>query len=207
MFPDTLSNMVFYTGIPWQSDYKRIRKFSNLTEQSNYFNGKSKPFNFNETKIIRSANNFSIRVPIDIVDANEISYMSFINPTQGDKRYYCFVKGARYDKVGQSILEIEIDFWNTFQFDLSFKESYVDRQHGELTFIEDNLSLGQELITYYESITPIYDGTIFVIVVANTDLSSDGISAEGSWTGSPSPMFHYVIPIKRLQRKVKSIPL
>lgn len=196
MFPDTLSDMVFYTGIPWQSDYKRIRKFSTLTEQANYFNGKTKPFNFNETKIIRSANSFSIRAPIDIVDANEISYMSFINPTQGNKRYYCFVKGARYDKVGQSVLEIELDFWNTFQFDISFKQSYVDRQHGELTYIEDNLSLGQELITFYESITPIYDGTIFVVVVANTDLSDDGISAEGSWTGSPSPMFHYVIPIK-----------
>lgn len=197
MIPDTLTSIDLLSGVPWQSDYKHVRYFSSKTEQNSYFNSRTVIKSFDSAKVVRTANQFSMLLTLTPAQANKVSYLKFTNGNLDNKTYYCFVKGISYEADNRCRLFVEIDFYQTFLFDVSFKNSYIERQHGSLTLIEDNLNLGQELITTNITSNHIYDGTLFIVFVASTDLSDNPLDSEGTWTGSPTPMFHYVVPIKQ----------
>lgn len=197
MFPDTLTNIDLLGSVPWQSDYKHVRYFGTKADQDNYFNGRTKIKSFDNAKVVRTGNQFSTLLRLTPAQANKVSYLRFTNGNLDNKTYYCFVKSIVYEANDRCRLFVEIDFFQTFLFDVSFKNSYIERQHSSLTLIEDNLNLGQELITTNISSNHIYDGTIFIVFVASADLSDNALDSEGTWSGSPTPMFHYVVPIKQ----------
>lgn len=170
MFPDTLTSIDLLSGVPWQSDYKHVRYFSSKAEQDSYFNGRTKIKSFENAKVVRTSNQFSMLLTLTPAQANKVSYLRFTNGNLDGKTYYCFVKGISYEGDNRCRLFIELDFYQTFLFDVSFKNSYIERQHGNVTLIEDNLALGQELITYNISETFPYKDYIFIVLVANENL-------------------------------------
>lgn len=198
MFPDTLTSIDLLSGIPWQSDYKHVRYFSSKSEQDSYFNSRTVVKSFDSAKVVRTANQFSMLLTLTPAQANKVSYLKFTNGNLDNKTYYCFVKGISYEADNRCRLFVEIDFYQTFLFDVSFKNSYVERQHGNVTLIEDNLALGQELVTYNISETFPYKDYIFIVIVASENLNG---STGGGWNvtsyaGAPSALYHYVVPIR-----------
>lgn len=198
MFPDTLTSIDLLGGVPWQSDYKHVRYFSSKAEQDSYFNSRTIIKSFNNAKVVRTANQFSMLLTLTPAQANKVSYLRFTNGNLDGKTYYCFVKGIAYEGDNRCRLFIEVDFYQTFRFDVSFANSYIERQHGNVTLIEDNLALGQELITYNISETFPYKDYIFIVLVANENLlgSTGGGWNVTSYAGAPSALYHYVVPIK-----------
>lgn len=198
MFPDTLTSIDLLSGVPWQSDYKHVRYFSSKSEQDSYFNSRTVIKSFGSAKVVRTANQFSMLLTLTPAQANKVSYLKFTNGNLDNKTYYCFVKGISYEADNRCRIFVEIDFYQTFLFDVSFKNSYIERQHGNVTLIEDNLALGQELITYNISESFPYRDYVFIVLVANENLNG---STGGGWNvtsyaGAPSALFHYVVPIK-----------
>lgn len=198
MFPDTLTSIDLLSGVPWQSDYKHVRYFSSKSEQDNYFDSRTKIKSFPSAKVVRTGNQFSMLLTLTPAQANKVSYLRFTNGNLDNKTYYCFVKSIVYEADNRCRLFVEIDFYQTFLFDVSFKNSYVERQHGNITLIEDNLALGQELVTYNISETFPYKDYIFIVIVANENLNG---STGGGWNvtsyaGAPSALYHYVVPIR-----------
>lgn len=198
MFPDTLTSIDLLGGVPWQSDYKHVRYFSSKAEQDSYFNSRTVIKSFDNAKVVRTANQFSMLLILTPAQANKVSYLRFTNGNLDGKTYYCFVKGIAYEGDNRCRLFIEVDFYQTFRFDVSFANSYIERQHGNVTLIEDNLALGQELITYNISETFPYKDYIFIVLVANENLlgSTGGGWNVTSYAGAPSALYHYVVPIK-----------
>lgn len=198
MFPDTLTSIDLLGSVPWQSDYKHVRYFSSKSEQDSYFNSRTVIKSFDNAKVVRTANQFSMLLRLTPAQANKVSYLRFTNGNLDGKTYYCFVKGIAYEGDDRCRLFIEVDFYQTFLFDVSFKNSYIERQHGNVTLIEDNLALGQELITYNISETFPYKDYIFIVLVANENLlgSTGGGWNVTSYAGAPSALYHYVVPIK-----------
>lgn len=198
MFPETLTNIDLLGGVPWQSDYKHVRYFSSKADQDSYFNSRTKIRSIENAKVVRTANDFSLLLKLTPDQANKISYLRFTNGKLDNKTYYAFVKGISFEAQGRCRLFVELDFYQTFLFDVSFKNSYIERQHGNVTLIEDNLSLGQELVTYNISESFPYRDYVFIVLVANENLNG---STGGGWNvtsyaGAPSALFHYVVPIK-----------
>lgn len=198
MFPDTLTSIDLLGGVPWQSDYKHVRYFSSKAEQDSYFNSRTVVKSFDNAKVVRTANQFSMLLTLTPAQANKVSYLRFTNGNLDNKTYYCFVKGIAYEGDNRCRLFVELDFYQTFRFDVSFSNSYIERQHGNVTLIEDNLALGQELITYNISETFPYKDYIFIVLVANENLlgSTGGGWNVTSYAGVPSALYHYVVPIK-----------
>lgn len=198
MFPDTLTSIDLLGSVPWQSDYKHVRYFSSKSEQDSYFNSRTVIKSFDNAKVVRTANQFSTLLTLTPAQANKVSYLRFTNGNLDNKTYYCFVKGIEYEGTDRCRLFIELDFYQTFRFDVSFSNSYIERQHGNVTLIEDNLALGQELITYNISETFPYKDYIFIVIVANENLlgSTGGGWNVTSYAGAPSALYHYVVPIK-----------
>lgn len=197
MFPDTNTTITLLSGVDWQSDYKHVRWFDSLSEQTTYFNNRPIIYSRENVKLVRTGNQFRLHLTITPEKAQSISYLKFTNGSIDGKIYYAFVKNIVFEKENSCYLFCELDFFQSFMFDVTFKKSYIDRQHSPLSYIEDNLSLGQEMITTNIDSLNIYQGTLFVVFVANVDLSDDALENNGTWTGSPSPMFHYVVPIKQ----------
>lgn len=198
MFPDTLTTIDLLGGVPWQSDYKHVRYFSSKAEQDSYFNSRTIIKSFDKAKVVRTANQFSMLLTLTPAQANKVSYLRFTNGNLDGKTYYCFVKGIAYEGDNRCRLFIEVDFYQTFRFDVSFANSYIERQHGNVTLIEDNLALGQELITYNISETFPYKDYVFIVIVANENLlgATGGGWKITSYAGAPSALYHYVVPIK-----------
>ena len=179
MFPETLTNIDLLGSVPWQSDYKHVRYFSSKADQDSYFNSRTKIRSIENAKVVRTANDFSLLLELTPAQANKVSYLRFTNGKLDNKTYYAFVKGISFESQGRCRLFVELDFYQTFLFDVSFANSYIERQHGNVTLIEDNLALGQELITYNISETFPYKDYIFIVIVANENLLG---ATGGGWT-------------------------
>lgn len=198
MFPETLTNIDLLGSVPWQSDYKHVRYFSSKADQDSYFNSRTKIRSIENAKVVRIANDFSLLLELTPAQANKVSYLRFTNGKLDNKTYYAFVKGISFEAQGRCRLFVELDFYQTFLFDVSFRNSYIERQHGNVTLIEDNLALGQELITYNISESFPYKDYIFIVLVANENLlgATGGGWKVTSYAGAPSALYHYVVPIK-----------
>lgn len=59
----------------------------------------------------------------------EYNYCMYKNDSYSDKWFYAFITDIRYINDGMSEIEIETDAFQTWQFDLVYKNSFVEREH------------------------------------------------------------------------------
>lgn len=200
MLPETLVNVRLLSNVPFINDYKHVRYFKNRSEQDNYFNSRGVIATKPNCQPLKTGNTIQVTFKMSVEQAQKVSYLEFTNQKTGGKKYYCFVVGVKYEKVDTAIFYIELDMFQTFLFDVQFKKSYVERQHGVVTTIEDNVKLGKELITY-NILDSNYDDLIYLVIVANKRLGEDTTESQESFKGTlnavPTALFHYVVPYKK----------
>lgn len=194
MLPETLTNIRLLSGVPFINDYKHVRWFKSKAEQDNYFNSRNVISKKDNCSVIPTGNAFQIDLEISIEQAQKVSYLEFTNNKTGGKKYYCFVVAVNYSKLNTATLTIELDFFQTFRFDVNFKKSYIDRQHGKVNLMSDPLKLGDELVTY-DIVDITFDNLIYFIVVSKKPLNDrKDYESLGTVNGSPTPLFHYIVP-------------
>ena len=50
------------------------------------------------------------------------------NESYSDKWFYAFITKMEYVNNGMTRIEIITDVWQTWQFDIEFKESFIERE-------------------------------------------------------------------------------
>lgn len=141
---------------PLENDYKNQLTFSNLESQINYFNSvivKS----FSEYTYIRTDN--SIKVGANIDDIINCNYLFYRNNGFTDKIYYCFITNMQYVNENCTLITFETDVFQTYQFNIVYKNSFVEREHVNddaigLHTIPENLELGEFIINNVEELDP-----------------------------------------------------
>lgn len=63
------------------------------------------------------------------VDLAECNYMSFVNPSFDNKTIYCYLIDYEYDNNETAFIYYTIDYWQTWGFDVTFHNSFIDREH------------------------------------------------------------------------------
>lgn len=119
--------------------------FSNATAQYNYFNGLTK---LSVDDFTYQRKDYSIRFNACIDDILDYNYVMYQNEAYSNKWFYAYIVNMNYinDKVTEII--IKTDVWQTFQFELTFKKCFVEREHvnddtiGKNT-IPENLEYGE----------------------------------------------------------------
>ena len=99
--------------------------FSNLSAQENYF--KSLPYvEDNNASYQRKDNVIRFNEHIDTIIS--YNYCMYKNENYGNKWFYAFITSMRY--VNDSVTEVSIttDVFQTWQFDLIYKNSFVERE-------------------------------------------------------------------------------
>lgn len=120
--------------------------FADATAQFNYFNGLSGKLELE--KFTYSRKDGVLKVPVVYDTAITYNYVMYRNTSYSSKWFYAFITGYEYLSDGATSLSIKTDVWQTWQFALNYKSTFVEREHvnsdtkGANT-VPENLELGE----------------------------------------------------------------
>lgn len=111
--------------VPLSIDNKNQLTFENVQAQETYF--KSLPYiEMNKCTYLRKEG--IIRFYGHIDDLIEYNYVMYKNNNYSDKYFYAFITGMRYENNNMTSIFIATDVFQTWQFDFTFKESFIERE-------------------------------------------------------------------------------
>ena len=160
---------------PIEIDYANELTFNSIEEQFNYFSNLPKLECENATY---QRKDMAIRFPTDPTlegitfdDLIQYNYCMYQNDKWSDKWFYAFIKKVTFDNPGLSLIEIETDVWQTWMFDITFKNSFIEREHVNndtigLHTIPEGLETGDYVCN---DITSLYSGgnTTYICVATS----------------------------------------
>ena len=196
---------------PIELDMQNQLTFSSKEAQYSYFNGLPKLVEDNFT-YQRKDN--KIRFPAVMDDIIEFNYCMYRNSSYSNKWFYAFITNIEYLNDNTSLITIETDVWQTWMFDLAWKQTFVEREHvnddtiGKYT-LDENLPTGE----------PICNGAQNFIIASNDNDSQrtvlqvtqlpDGVSVPSKYSnrvynGIPQGCYFLVISGFSSAQKVAS---
>lgn len=134
--------------------------FANATAQYNYFNSLPKLSVDNFTYQRKDG---TIRYGANFDDIMHYNYVMYRNDGYSNKWFYAFITDMQYLNDNVTAITIKTDVWQTWQFDLTFKRTFVEREHVNddtvgLHTIPEGFDLGEyEIVDLRNS--PIYETT------------------------------------------------
>lgn len=145
--------------------------FANATAQYNYFSSLPKLY-LDDGDYTYQRKDGVIRVGELIDDIQEYNYVMYRNTNHSNKWFYAFITGMEYLNDNVTAVSIKTDTFQSWQFDLTYKRCFVEREHVNddtigLHTVPEGLEIGDYIInsssTLGASITPKdSDGNIIV---------------------------------------------
>lgn len=116
---------IFLLKSPLQIDNKNQITFANATAQYNYFSSLTK-IELEDAQYLRKDGVLRFNGSFeDLVDYN---YCMYKNTHYSNKWFYAFVVGMEYKNDNCTYIYLKTDVWQSWQFDLTFKASFVERE-------------------------------------------------------------------------------
>lgn len=142
-----------------ENDYKNQLTFDSLANQLTYFNSTIQR-TLSDYTYIKKDSVINVGIPIDdIIDCN---YLFYKNTGFTTKYYFCFITNMEYINENCTRITFETDVFQTWYFDILYKNSFVEREHvnvdGTNYLVPENLDTG-EYITYSQTSSAIGEGT------------------------------------------------
>lgn len=110
--------------------YENTIYFANETAQRNYFLNKTWA-TLNENTYQRVANSKgSLKVQLPASTVSDCNYMMYQNTDYEQKWFYAFITSYEYVNDTTTLITFEIDVMQTYAFDYTLLQSYVDREHA-----------------------------------------------------------------------------
>lgn len=173
---------------PLKLDHENQITFSNATEQYNYFNSLPKLSVNGATYqrkdgVIRfpthTKENDNLPVYEDILKYN---YCMYRNTNYSNKWFYAYVVDITYQNDGMTEVKIETDVFQTWQFDIVYMNSFIEREHVSddtigLHTIPEGLETGEYIINTAGKVETELDSCY--ICVGVTDLTKVAASVSG----------------------------
>ena len=117
---------VILLKVPLEISDNNQLTFANATAQYNYFYGLPK-LAFDKFTYQRKDN--TIRVGALIDDLYEYNYVMYRNTNHSNKWFYAYITDLQYVSDQVTAISIKTDVWQTYQFDLTYKKVFVEREH------------------------------------------------------------------------------
>lgn len=178
------STIKILKGCPLNNTYEHTIYFKSPTKQAEYFTSLSKHILLRQSYQRYSKGVLTVNVrPDDLYDCN---YLMFRNDNFGTKWFYAFITDIEYVNNVTSRVSYEIDVMQTWYFEYTLKESFVEREHSLTDNIGDNtvpekLERGEFVytkVTYGDGSvqqTPFDSSTLHMMVLATFDDNFDDV--------------------------------
>ncbi len=125
---DTPSELFLLNNVDLDPNYNYTIDFDNLQAQENYFDAKiSNALSINDDYSYIVPNE-PIKVYKNVDDLFGVNYLYYNN---GGKRYYAFITNKEYISATCTAITFKIDVYQTFMFDYSLDESFIEREHQD----------------------------------------------------------------------------
>lgn len=123
--------------------------FSNSTQQFNYFynlpkiSGDGRATYMRKDGVLRFEGNFD-----ELINYN---YCMYKNEAYSNKWFYAFIENIEYLNDNTCAIKLKTDVWQTWQFDLNFRQSFVEREHVTddtigSNLVDEQLEVGEYII-------------------------------------------------------------
>ena len=155
-------------------NYNQIT-FSNATAQYNYFTGLTHA-SYEDCTYVRKDNVIRYNTHTEINDGLptyedliEYNYCMYQNTSYDSKWFYAFITDVKYVNNGTCDITIETDVFQTWQFDLVYMNSFIEREHVSddtigLHTIPEGLEFGDYIMDSSASLTNKLDEQIYIVM-------------------------------------------
>ena len=172
---------------PLKFDNYNQLTFNSKNEQFNYFNSLPKLVYENCTYnrkdgVIR----YETDEDLTFEDLLTYNYCMYKNTSYSDKWFYAFITDIKYINDGMSEITIDTDVFQSWQFDIQYKNSFIEREHVAddrvgLHTIPENLETGEYIVNNInknKSLT-----STGILVASTVELTSPYAKVGGSCIG------------------------
>lgn len=132
---------------PYDNKYDYVKIFETKREQENYFNSFEKIIIDEENDgYIRDNESFIIDYNYDYLVSQGVNYVIWNN---GIKDMYCFIYKKEYIDEECTKIHFEVDVLNTFCFDFTIKNSFIERKNcsiDEVADYDEGFNIGEHII-------------------------------------------------------------
>lgn len=149
----TPQGIIYLCNTPLENDYKNQLTFTTAQKQLEYFN----------SKVIKEFDNYTyikkdsvIKLGVNIDEIIGCNYLFYKNTGFTNKWYFCFISNKEYINENVTAITIETDVFQTYQFDVTYKTSFIEREHvntdgyGEHT-VPEGLETGEYVYDYVQN--------------------------------------------------------
>lgn len=130
----TANSSVSLHNVPWNNDYRDIVRFADTAALDDYLANQTTPIiTVPNTTYLRVG--VPIRLSIPFNKAYRYNYLRAFNPAQptgmGDtaRAFYYFITDVQFVNPGVTQFMIQLDVWQTFGYDVTFGNCYIERGH------------------------------------------------------------------------------
>ena len=147
---------VYLLKVPLEIDETNQLTFANATAQFNYFNSLPKLAVDNFTYQRKDE---TIRFGASFDSIMEYNYVMYRNEGYSNKWFFAFISDMQYLNDNVTAISLKTDVWQTWQFSLNYKRTFVEREHvnndtiGANT-IDEGLELGDYVINSSQTLKP-----------------------------------------------------
>lgn len=114
--------------VPFDNSYRHTMTFDSAQAQTDYFSSVCPTaLSRNDYTYVRTSN--SIRVPFNAEQLYTYNYVMYQNANYGTKWFYAFIVGINYLNKATTELVLELDVMQTWYFDYTLTEGFVEREH------------------------------------------------------------------------------
>lgn len=199
---------IYLLKSPLQIDNKNQLTFTNATAQYNYFSSLTKLELEGATYQRKDG---AIRFEGNFEDLIQYNYCMYKNTHYKNKWFYAFIIGMEYKNDNCTFIYIKTDVWQSWQFDIVYNASYVEREMINVAddvpganLVPENLETGEYKVAASAAIANLepafifaYTGDEFQTVKASGDpVTCDlSLSVGDGFTitnGLPNPHIYYL---------------
>ena len=174
---------------PIKLDNKNQITFSSVTNQTNYFLGLSY---VSVDGAMYQRKDSSIYYPDIYDDLVQYTYVMYQNENYSNKWFYAFITGMEYINDNMTKIYIMTDSFQTWQFDITYKTSFVEREMIGITadtpganLVPENLETGEYKIAATADVTGL--NPYYVWAYADTSLTMAEGGTVATWTHFLNP--------------------
>lgn len=195
------STIFVCSGVRLDNRYDHTIFFQNSVAQYNYFAGKVVK-TFPAYSYLRKS--WPLQVEATMEEARTWSYLFFQNGT-GNKWYYYFITNLEYKNNGMVELSLELDVMQTYMFDYTLLDCFVERQHVTddtvgLHTQDEELDVGEYRVMSSTFTDELKDMCILILASATVN----GVSQETVtdtlgflYNGTFSGLTVFAVPVER----------
>lgn len=186
MYIQPNTNIKLLKNVPLDTSYTHTILFNSPTDQYNYFNSLKK-YELTNYSYQRVKNGIS-RVGINAENLYDCNYMMFQNNSFGNKWFYAFIKNVEYINNEVSEITFELDVMQTWYFNHTIDECFVEREHTETDEIGEHIEpesvdCGEYVFRDYKNLTELLKPMAICVMINDSSSSSEGTLYDGVYGG------------------------